>query len=470
MQITALALRTRFITLAIAIALIIIPLIALVLDQAHYRSLQTTTQQKIEAFLYNIIAEIEVSNGDAFVQDGLLPPVFEQEKSGILAVVTSDKRMLWQSLSAIHFSKSTISTLLFSNSQRSEFKGKQQGIEHNAVTADYGKINWATSSHKKDNYLTAIMPLKFESNNKAIPINVYILHDNALIDEQHKSYRTTLFMGLFTATFIIIISLSLGFWWFLRPVQRLDAAIKEIEKGNKTQIDDNFPKELTSLVTDLNLLLNNQDKQKQRYSKALSDLTHALKTPLAILNTSPLAQQHELKEQLDRINNTIEHQLKRVSTGSSTIWKKHISIAPLLAQLTNAMNKIYRDKQLRIEVKSEQQTSFAGDDTDFMEIMGNLLDNACKAAKKNIVITAQNQPDYLLLTIEDDGCGLKQSDLSQLFERGTRLDNYSQGHGVGLAIVSDLVYDYHGTIDVNQSHLGGAKFSIVLPTQKVIAS
>jgi two-component system sensor histidine kinase PhoQ len=251
----------------------------------------------------------------------------------------------------------------------------------------------------------------------------------------------------------------LAYYWTTQPLSALDHEIREVESGQQQQLTQRYPAELQTIKEDLNLLLDNQNRQKQRYRHHLSDLAHALKTPVAVLKTSALAEQPELRDQIDRITAMIEHQLKRASSSGQDIWLKQIPISPVAEQLKNALQKIYRDKQIRFELNCPPQMMFRGDETDLMEMLGNLLDNACKACQQRVKLSVQGKP--LQLTVEDDGPGVPMDKKAQLLSRGTRLDTYTDGHGVGLSIVDELCQSYQGQLEISQSALGGASFSLI---------
>lgn len=445
---STLALRTRILILAVCLSVIILPAITWLLDQSHFQSLITATKQKGEAYIYSLIAEAEPSDEELYVGD-MLPPALQQEDSGVFAVIADNEKILWRSTSSISYPNIQLESFPKSSIKDGELHAFDWFINGNKVLAQQISVS-------------------FEIQENVVPLTIYLLHDIVSIQAQQQSFRNTLLSGTAVTALTFIISLSLGFWWFFKPIKQLDQAIVKVETGESNRVSGNYPQELTNLVTDLNLLLSNQERQKLRYTKSLSDLTHALKTPLAILHTSPLAKEPETLSQLNQINNTIEHQLKRVSIGSEQIWKKQTLIKPLLSQLVNAMEKIYRDKELMITLMCDDMTYFNGEEADFMEIIGNLLDNACKASNSAIQLTAHVDSDKLTMNIEDDGCGIDDEQKNTLFLRGARLDNYQQGHGVGMAIVNDLVNDYFGTIIVKDSDLGGAHFIVSLPTKVAI--
>jgi two-component system sensor histidine kinase PhoQ len=133
-------------------------------------------------------------------------------------------------------------------------------------------------------------------------------------------------------------------------------------------------------------------------------------------------------------------------------------------KLFNAMNKVYADKHLTLAHDIQhQELYFHGDITDLMEILGNVLDNACKAAFKQVTLSVQTSLNTLLIHIEDDGPGIPKDKREQLLERGNRLDSYKEGQGIGMAVVADLVSAYQGQLEIKQSNLGGAKLTLIFP-------
>ncbi|HSG51989.1 MAG TPA: ATP-binding protein, partial [Rheinheimera sp.] len=301
----------------------------------------------------------------------------------------------------------------------------------------------------------------FDAKDYTRPLTVHVVQSHDRLIAPQNTFRATLLHWFVGISFMLLLLMLLAYYWTTKPIRQLDNEIRRVENGSQEQLVGRYPSELSIIKEDLNLLLANQNRQKQRYRHHLSDLAHALKTPVAVLQTSALSQQPELKEQLDRITAMIEHQLKRAASSGQDVWKKQIIIKPLLEKLLSALTKIYRDKKLNISINCSEKAVFRGDETDLMEILGNLLDNACKACQQQVSITINDgQHSSLILCIEDDGPGVPMNMRNTLFERGIRLDTYQEGHGVGLSIVSELVQSYSGTIHIDDSPLGGARFTL----------
>ena len=259
---------------------------------------------------------------------------------------------------------------------------------------------------------------------------------------------------------IILLMQIVWLIWTLKPLSRLQKDIQAIEQGKTDKLTSTYPKELAQLTRQLNQLLLTETKQRQRYRNALSDLAHSLKTPLAVLQAQDNKSFAE-EEQLSRINAIINHQLTRAQSAGHSAWHLGISISPQVKKLLNALHKIYQTKAINTQVKVEDNITFKGDEADFIELLGNLLDNAFKAANSHIFLSISLLNNSLVICIEDDGKGFKQAQIKQVLERGIRGDTYQDGHGVGLAIVRDLVESYQGTFDISYSQkLTGAKCTL----------
>ncbi len=159
-------------------------------------------------------------------------------------------------------------------------------------------------------------------------------------------------------------------------------------------------------------------------------------------------------QQLQRIDQIIEHQLKRAQTAGQFSWHLGVQILPVVEKLIKTLAKIYQENNLSFAVEIDKKAVFKGDEADLMEILGNILDNACKAAKHNIAIKAVYTNQKLTIEISDDGKGIDESQQAVILSRGGgRADTYQVGHGIGLAIVNDLVKSYQGLLCISNSHI-----------------
>ena len=432
----SLSIKLRQLLVGLFLLLFLLPSSFIAIDRAFYTQLISSAEQKMEVHLYAILSELNVTADKVELLNNSLAPDFYRPDSGLSAYITHEQNMVWQSDSSL-------------NQQFSPPVEALPPGEHLFRTVDQPSgVFWVLS-----------IALLFDAEDYTRPLTIHVVQTEERLLMPQQAFRATLLQWFIGIGLMLLLLLLLAYYWTTKPLSRLDHEIRRVENGSQEQLTARYPAELSIIKEDLNLLLANQNRQKQRYRHHLSDLAHALKTPVAVLQTSALSQQPELKEQLDRITSMIEHQLKRAASSGQDIWKKQILIKPLLEKLTAALSKIYRDKNVQLRIHCADNCVFRGDETDLMEILGNLLDNACKACRHQVSVTITYQQD-LTLCIEDDGPGVPVDKRQKLFERGTRLDTYQDGHGVGLAIVDELVKSYSGSLQLDESEMGGARFTI----------
>ncbi|MBV2127679.1 ATP-binding protein [Arsukibacterium indicum] len=460
-----LSLKLRQGLVSIALLLLLLPSSFVAIDQAFFTQLLTNAEQKLEVHMYAILSDLKIQDDKIELSNTTLSPDFFRPDSGLSAYITGNdidtvnnssigfnnevgsidgtdssplNNILWQSDSSLSQSFNPPETLLVP-----------------------GEVMFYPYVSGNEKYWLLSIALLFDSGEQIRPLTIHIVQTDTMLSAPYLSFRNTLLTWFIWIGAALVLFSVLAYYWTTKPLSKLDQEIRKLEGGEQDHLNGHYPAELTTIKEDLNLLLANQNRQKQRYRNHLSDLAHALKTPVAVLNTSVLSQQPELKEQLDRISAMIDHQLKRASSSGQDIWKKQFEILPHIEKLCNALQKIYRDKNLNIQLDCPANATFRGDETDLMEILGNLLDNACKACQQQVKLTVSQNP--LNLIIDDDGPGIARDARKKLFTRGTRLDTYKDGHGVGLSIVAELVSSYSGGMQITESPLGGARFELIFP-------
>jgi two-component system, OmpR family, sensor histidine kinase PhoQ len=281
-------------------------------------------------------------------------------------------------------------------------------------------------------------------------------------------------LGSFTGLFLLLLLvLAALLRWVLAPVRRLEREINEVEEGRSEVLGDGYPRELSGVATNLNTLLVGERKRVARYRDTLGNLAHSLKTPLAVMQTTlskeSAASAQTFGAEIDRMKDIIAHQLKRAAaSGGALLGQAPIDVTQVAADLRAALLKVYARKDLSIELVVERESQFVGDRGDFTELLGNLVDNACKWCRSRVRVTVAIDPqagsrERLSLAVEDDGPGISEEDRARVLQRGVRTDESVPGHGLGLAMVHDTVDLYGGTISIDASELGGARFLLRLP-------
>jgi two-component system sensor histidine kinase PhoQ len=246
--------------------------------------------------------------------------------------------------------------------------------------------------------------------------------------------------------------------------------VKAIEDQQQTGFEQDYPDEIAPLTENLNILLKREQYQRERYRNAMDDLAHSLKTPLAVLtglsdrNDLSQSQIETLREQTDRMNQIVSYQLQKATSVADIRISKPVDLVGIVDKLVSALEKVYQEKAVRVERNLPAQMLLRMDEGDCLEVVGNLLDNAFKYGTKRIVIESLESEDKsMTLTIEDDGEGLAAAEIEQILNRGTRLDQATEGQGIGLAVVADIVESYNIGLDFRAARTGGLRVSLKFP-------
>jgi two-component system sensor histidine kinase PhoQ len=285
------------------------------------------------------------------------------------------------------------------------------------------------------------------------------------------------FIGLMV---LLLLSLAALLRLALAPLRRLEREIHEVEEGRSEMLGSGYPRELSGVARHLNALLVGERKRVARYRDTLGNLAHGLKTPLAVMRSALApdvgsdAARRTIGTEIARMTDIIEHQLKRAAaSGGALLGQAPVAVAPVVADLRAALLKVYSRKDLSIELAIQEGSHFIGDRGDFVELVGNLMDNACKWCRERVrlsVVVEDGQAaarENLTLTVEDDGPGIAEENRAKVLERGVRTDENVPGHGLGLAMVHDTVDLYGGRLMVDASPLGGARFALRLPGKRL---
>jgi two-component system sensor histidine kinase PhoQ len=445
------SLKVRLLLSTLVMTVVMLPIIGFTLTQAFEQQLNLAMKNELNAYSYSIFTVAEVENKELLMPELLLENQFNISKSGLYALISplpADKQFtdnniepLWQSMSLI--------TLSLPSSLPSPNVGQTL----------LSKINLEGTIHVLYSFSAS-----FSDNGQAFDITLHLIKDQqtfliALNDFKHK-----LWTWLLALMVVFIVVQIVWLLWTLKPLTVLSKELEHIEKGQKKTLDAQYPIELKQVTQQLNSLLVTEENQRKRYRNALSDLAHSLKNPLAVIQSQTDISASS-SEQLQLINQIVEHQLKRAQSAGQSSWYIGVQVYQVVDKLISTLAKIYRDKDLSFAVNVEPNAIFNGDEADLMEILGNVLDNACKAAKQQVSINIVTCDKKLTIEIADDGEGIKASQRDIILSRGGRADTYQAGHGIGLAIVNDLVKSYQGQLAINNSkNLSGASFTLVFDT------
>jgi len=309
---------------------------------------------------------------------------------------------------------------------------------------------------------------------RVIDLTIWAAEDPNRLRMELAGFREDLWRWLGLAAVLIIAGQAGLLLIILRPLRRVAAEVAAIETGRREGIEGAYPRELRPLTDNLNALLAAERDNARRYSEALADLAHALKTPVAVLRarleSSESVQPRDLSRQLDDMEQTIRRQLERAQRSTRRTLPGAVAARPILERMADSLERLYVDAGLRAEVAGDAQLVAHMDERDFWEVCGNLMENAAKYGNGRLRATVRSgepgaRHDGLIVEIEDDGPGIAGLEIKRLFERGQRGDEQAQreGQGLGLSIVRELVEANGGRLEVDRGALGGARFRVILP-------
>ena len=291
---------------------------------------------------------------------------------------------------------------------------------------------------------------------------------------QIAQFRRQLFGWFAAVALIMLFSISVLLRRLLRPLRQIENEIGEVEEGKRSSLSGEFPTELTGVARNMNVLIDSERARSDRYRVTLDNLAHSLKTPLAAMRA--LLNQNKtggfadrFNEQINRMDEIVRYQLRKpAASRAGDLTLTLISVKKEVERLVEGLNKVYHDKDPSIETAIDEDLRFRGDAGDFLEIAGNLLDNACKWSERRVRMTTESSSGHtsdggMVLIVSDDGPGIPEAAADVLLQRGTRLDESTPGHGIGLAVVKEIAESYGGKLEIGQSDLGGAELRVTIP-------
>ena len=254
----------------------------------------------------------------------------------------------------------------------------------------------------------------------------------------------------------------------LKPLSAIGAEIGGIREGNLTKLSKTYPADVQPLADELNNLLDHNAVLLKRARNQLGDLAHSVKNPLTVINNEAQHMKQGRKElilkQTADISGNIDHYLSRARTsGTKSILGSRSKVKKVVDDLVYTMRRIYWDRDLEFEFSKLEECTFRGEGQDLEEMLGNLIDNACKWAKSRVMIVGKVNKDQLLLIVADDGPGIPADEIENVLRRGHKLDETKPGHGQGLGIVNDIAKLYDGSLNLTESALGGLRAELSLP-------
>ncbi|MBI1239074.1 MAG: HAMP domain-containing protein [Alphaproteobacteria bacterium] len=302
------------------------------------------------------------------------------------------------------------------------------------------------------------------------PYRFAVAGDRASIEAEIETFNTTLIGTLAVLGLGVVVAIVLQVSVGLRPLDRVRRALTDIRSGRAVRLEGEFPSEIEPLAHELNALLAHNAEVLARARTHVGNLAHFLKTPLTILTNEAEARGGPLAEsvlkQASAMRRQVDHYLVRARAAAAVdVIGSRTDLNPVIADLARTLGRIYDRRGIEIETQLATDLVFRGERQDLEELVGNLIDNACKWARSAVRVTSALQADgRIAVLVEDDGPGMTQTQSARALERGERLDESVPGSGLGLGIVRDLSRLYGGDIQLGRSEaLGGLLATLLLP-------
>ncbi len=443
-----LSLKLRLIISALVILTAFIALTGIALDRAYYSSSKQAVEEYVSSQVYVLMAATEADRkGEISMAPSVLETKFSLPSSGLYAYITNKNKTIWKSLSTIGI-----------NTPKPGHLAKNEKITKDVILNDGTEfmtyahgVQWKVGKHSLD-----------------LTFNVQL--DLDTFTNQLYTFRQNLWGGLVGMSVLLIIALSLLLYWGLLPLRRVAIEINAVETGNQQKLAGEYPAEIHVLTENINKLIEHEQQRRSRYKNALGDLAHSLKTPLAIMrsaldkNRDSLDKESGLQfdEQISTISNIIQYQLQRAATVGQHQLIEQTKIKPLLDKIISALNKVYAEKNISFTNKIAENLKIKINADDAMEVFGNLIENACKWTRSEITCTSEIHPTQIKIHIQDNGPGIKDEQKQEILKRGVRMDSQTPGHGIGLAIVQDILAAYDYELEISQRNTGGACFTLII--------
>ncbi|HSH29341.1 MAG TPA: ATP-binding protein [Thiohalobacter sp.] len=447
------SLKARLVLAGLLILIAFLGLTGLALDQAFQASAREGVRAKLQAQIYGLLGVLELDAGGRVQMPDQYPDQrLQQPGSGSYAQVIApgpdrSAAPVWSSRSLL---------------------GRELGYRH--IPLDSGQIHFERSAAGRDGLFELRFGVVWEyAPRKSRQLVLRVLESDAAFRDQLWQFRRSLVLWLGVAGAILLVMQVLVLQWGLRPLQRISADLRRIHAGQASALGGVYPRELRPLTDNLNDFVQAERTQRQRYRDAMADLAHSLKTPLAVIRGAVARPQAaDLKqvigEQTARMQEIVDYQLQRAAMAGRGGLREPVNLRAPLQRVADALAKVHAGKGLVFALEVDPELQLRIESGDLMELLGNLLDNACKWAVSRVRVRAAVDNDELRLSVEDDGRGIGTADRARILRRGVRADESTPGHGIGLAMVRDIVQAYDGRLEIDASPaLGGARLTLVLP-------
>jgi signal transduction histidine kinase len=452
------SLALRLFLSATAVTVVILLITGVVLSSLYRDGVERSFDRRLDVYLKTLVADVSAPEESEKFSQSLGEPLFDLPLSG----------WYWQT-TRLSAPKPEV------KSSRSLWDG---GLPH---LEDLGVQTAADGTRKR--YVTGPEDQRLRLVERTVDLGeegrylLAVAGDAQEVEDEAQSFDRALGITFGVLAIVLLLTTMFQVRFGLAPLKRISESLAAIRSGTAERLEGRFPEEIAPLARETNALIDANREIVERARTHVGNLAHALKTPLSVIvneaaarGDDPLAA--KVREQAAMMRDQVQHHLERARIAArATVVGTVTEVIPVVTALARSMEKIHRDRGIAIDIEAQRDTRFRGERQDLEEMVGNLVDNACKWAQSRVAVevvagagTAQ-AAQTLRVVVDDDGPGLTPSERErvQVARRGNRLDETKPGSGLGLSIVVDLAALYGGALTLGTAPIGGLRAELVLP-------
>lgn len=447
------SLAFRLFASAAAWTLVVIPVAAILLISLYRAAVERNFDARLNVYMTSLVASSAPESGDSPQEPNLGDPIFALPFSG----------WYWQ----IKPLQGAERPLFISDSLLDQ---QLELPSQDGVTPD-DTLTRRSYAPGPDNQNLRIVEREIRpGGSDAEGYSYAVAGDAAEIDADLAEFTTMLILALAILGFGLVIATFFQVRFGLLPLRAIRHDLAAIRSGEAESLEGELPDEIKPLQTELNALIQSNRDVVERARTHVGNLAHALKTPLSVISNE--ARTHEgpfsnkVVEQAEIMRTQITHHLDRARVAArSGVIGDVTEVTPVLQALKRTLARIYGERGVQLDLSTGSGLKFQGEKQDFEEMVGNLMDNACKWANERVVVSAEGTVGgkRFTVTVDDDGPGLTKEERVRAVKRGQRLDESKPGSGLGLSIVADLAHLYKGRFELEPSPNGGLRARLTLP-------
>ncbi|MBY6205423.1 ATP-binding protein [Halomonas denitrificans] len=445
------SLFVRLAASALVVLLVALGLIGLAIQQAYRGAAELALGERLEGAAFQVLAGMDVdAEGRLVPPDNLGDSLLARPESGLYAGIVANSAS-WASPSVLGTSVEPLAA--------SVERGTEQRIP--AGEDDLHRYRIGLGWELPDG--------------RIVDFVIWAAEDRARLDETLARFRSVLWRWLVLAGLILLIALIVLLIQPLMVLRRVAGEIGDVEAGRSDRLRGRYPRELEPLTANLNALLETERSNVEQYRRALGDLAHSLKTPLAVLGTQlddDSVDLESLRETVEQMRVRVRAELDRALRSGRRTMRALVGVRPVLERAVRTLGKLYRGVDFELDVDAGLAANV--EERDLLELVGNLAENAGKYGSSHVRVsatqgTASLRRRGLRICVDDDGPGMSGEDFEKMLQRGVRGDQRRggpvEGQGLGLSIVERIVSSYDGSVRAERSPLGGLRVIVDLPPE-----